>query len=58
MEYYRTEARSLLYSGAVPNVLSEDLVTLLSVEPEWTSRRISVVNGRKSLVLGLLRNVP
>lgn len=58
LKAYGTEERALLDSAAAPNFLSKDLVNRLGVEPERTSRRISGVTGRKSLVLGLLRNVP
>lgn len=42
----------------MPNVLSNDLVARPVAEPEGTIRTISEVTGNKSLVLGILRNVP
>ena len=53
-----TDAESLFDSGASPNLLSSSLCQRLSLEVIKTDRRITVANGNKTGVTGIVTDVP
>ena len=53
-----TDAESLFDSGAIPNLLSSSLCQRLSLEVIKTDRRITVANGNKTGVTGIVTDVP
>lgn len=55
---YDTGMRALLYSGAVPNVISKEAADKIGVQLEDTKRAIMGITGHKTPVLGLLKEVP
>lgn len=44
-EVYRSEAQTMLNSGAVTNIMSESFEDRLSAIPENTNKHITVANG-------------
>ena len=55
---YGTTAHALLDSGAVPNIMSPNLVQKLSLTPKATAKHITVANGKNSACVGILDQVP
>ena len=55
---YGTEPKALLDSGATPNLMCPGLVLELSLSPEPTMKRITVVDRSNSSCTGTLKDVP
>lgn len=53
-----TKTRALLDSRAVPSVLSKELSSKLGVGSKGTNQRIAGVTRQKSLMFGLLQDLP
>ena len=58
VQIYATEVAALLDTGAVPNLISAELVDHLNLAPKATNRTITVADGSNSMCIGRLRNVP
>lgn len=52
-----TRCRALLDIGAVPNILSKELVERLGVHPALSSRHVAAIPKEKSAVVGTLKGV-
>ena len=55
---YGTVTQALLDSGAVPNLMSSRLAESLSLRPEATTRSITVADGTKAVVCGIVHGAP
>lgn len=58
VKFYGSEARALLESRVVRNILSKSFADCLLVIPEITNKHITVTNGVKSSILALLTGFP
>lgn len=58
VQVYGSDAQALLDSGAVPNIVSPQLVKRLSLTPEATTKHITVANGKNASCIGALHQIP
>ena len=58
LKVYGTKAWGLLDTGAVPNVISVELVKALSLTHDFKPKGITVANGVNCPTLGSVKNVP
>ena len=58
VQIYATDVPALLDTGAVPNLISAELVEHLNLLPKATRKTITTADGSNSSCIGRLRNVP
>lgn len=58
VQIYGTSTSALLDTGAVPNLISEELAKHLKLNPKPTLKTITVADGSNSSCIGRLRQIP
>lgn len=53
-----TGTRNLLYTDAIPNIISAELANHLKLATKQTQKTIILADGSKSICIGRMRDVP